>query len=125
MIIVDIHKDFSGRIRSISVSDHSGYADSGSDIICAGASVLMYTAIGAIQELCGIDDFYRIIEGSDEDSTPLSEIVLPVSALSGEQLHVSQIILHTVEIGYMQLEESVKADYGNQYIRVNQIADDK
>jgi len=123
MITVEIHKNLSGRIESLSVSDHSGYAEADSDIICAGASTLVYTAIGAIQEMCGIDDFYRIVE-ADEDSIPFSEIILPVSALSEEQLRTSQIILQTVEIGFRQLEESVNTQYGNQFIQVTEITHD-
>ena len=124
MITVEIHKNISGRIESLTVADHSGYAQADSDIICAGASTLVYTAIGAIQDLCGLENFYRIIEADDEDSIPFSEIVLPDSALSEEQLHDSQIILRTVEIGLKQLEESVNTEYGNQFIRVKEITHD-
>ena len=124
MIIVEVHKEISGQIRSLSVSDHSGYAEAGSDIICAGASTLVYTAIGAIQDLCGQEDFYRIEEAADEDSIPFSEIVVSDLALSEEQLRISQIILQTVVIGLMQLEESVNTEYGNQFIRVTEIIHD-
>ena len=125
MITVEIHKNISGRIESLTVADHSGYAEADSDIICAGATTLMYTAIGAIQDLCGLEDFYRIVEANDEDSIPFSEIVMPDSALSEEQLRVSQIILQTVEIGMKQLEASVNIQYGNQFIRVKEITHDK
>jgi len=124
MITVEIHKDISGRIESLTVADHSGYAQADSDIICAGASTLLYTAIGALQVICGLDDFYRINEGSDEDSIPFSEIVTPVSGLTKDQLHDSQIIMRTVEIGLKQLEESVNTEYGNQFIRVKEITHD-
>jgi uncharacterized protein YsxB (DUF464 family) len=124
MITVEIHKELSGRIQSLIVSDHSGYAEADSDIICAGASTLVYTAIGAIQEMCGIDDFYRIEEASDEDSIPFSVITLPDSDLSDEQINISQIIMQTVVIGFMQLEESVNDQYGNQFIRVTEITKD-
>ena len=125
MIIVEIHKDSSGQIQSLLVSDHSGYAEAGSDIICAGASTLVYTAIGAIQDLCGLEDFYRIIEADDEDSIPFSEIAMPDSTLCEEQIRVSQIILQTVVIGLKQLEASVNAQYDNQFIRVTEITHDK
>jgi len=124
MIIVEVHKEISGQIRSLSVSDHSGYAEADSDIICAGASTLVYTAIGAIQDLCGQEDFYRIEEAADEDSIPFSEIVMSGLALSEEQFRTSQIILQTIVIGFMQLEESVNTQYGNQFIRVTEIIHD-
>lgn len=124
MIIVEIHKDASGNYRSISASDHSGYAEEGSDIICAGVSTLVYTAVGALQEMCGLDDFYRIVEGSDEDTIPFSEIMLP-GGLTPEQNRTAQTILKTIAIGLEQLADSVGQDYGNQFLRVTEIADHK
>ena len=124
MIIVEIQRNISGQIESLTVADHSGYAEEGRDIVCAGASALVYTAIGAIQELCGIEDFYRVVEASDEESIPFSEIVLPVSSLSQDQIRVSQIILQTVVIGLKQLEDSVNTDYGNHFIRVTEKTQD-
>ena len=124
MITVEIHKEQSGRIRSLFVSDHAGFEEEGYDIICAGASTLVYTAIGAIQEMCEIDDFYRIVETEDEDSIPFSEIMLPDSGLSEEQINNSQIIMKTIVVGFKQLEESVNDQYGNQFIRVTEIKKD-
>ena len=121
MIMVEIHKNISGQIESLTAADHSGYAEDGNDVVCAGASTLMYTAIGALQDICGLEDFYRIVDASDKDSISFSEIKLSVSTLSEEQLRVSQIILRTVEIGFLQLEMSVKTDYGDQFIRVSEI----
>jgi len=125
MIIADIHKNASGEITSLTVADHAGYAEEGKDIICAAASTLVYTAIGSLQRLCGLKDFYRIVEASDEDSIPFSEIVLTGAALSDEQRRISQVILQTVETGFLQLEESVGEDSGNQFIRVTETTDDK
>ena len=40
-----------GRIHGFSVSGHSGYAEEGSDIVCAGASALMCALAGALDTL--------------------------------------------------------------------------
>ncbi len=124
MITVEIHKNTSGQIASLSVSDHSGFAEEGRDIICAGVSTLVYTAIEALHQMCGLSDFYRIVEDSDGNSVPFSTITLPVSSLNNAQLHSSQIIMRTVEIGFLLLEESARADYGNQFIQVTTAEDD-
>ncbi len=119
MITVEIRKDESGLIASIIVSGHSGYKEEGADIICSAASTLVYTAIGALDDLCGLSDFYRI--SADEKS----EIFLSQEELAKGKESVSQIILQTTRIGFLQLEMSVFEDYGDQYVRVIEIIDEK
>ena len=41
MIMVDIHLRSAERITSVVVSDHAGFAEDGSDLICAAASTLV------------------------------------------------------------------------------------
>ncbi len=117
MIIVTVRRDDSGNIRHIQANGHANFAADGSDIICSGVSTLIYTAIGAIQELCGAKDFYRIIEDTDPESIPFAEISL-TDLHSEERNRTAQTILRTVEIGLMQIEESVSEQYGNQYLKI-------
>ena len=58
MITAAFERDQKGSIRSFRVSGHSGYAEAGSDIICAGASTLVYTLANALERICGIDTEY-------------------------------------------------------------------
>ena len=41
------------RITGFSVSGHSGYAEAGSDIVCAAISALVTMAEATINEVCG------------------------------------------------------------------------
>lgn len=117
MIIVTIRRDCTGNIRHIQANGHADFANEGSDIICSGVSTLIYTAIGAIQELCGAEDFYRIIEDRDSESIPFAEINLP-DLDSEDRNRTAQTILRTVEIGLIQIEASVSEQYGNQYVKI-------
>jgi uncharacterized protein YsxB (DUF464 family) len=124
MIIVEIHKNSKDLITSIVVSGHAEFACDGRDIVCSAASTLVYTAIGALSDLCGMKDFYRIVDNVDPESVTFSEITMPADLPSGEASHTAQIILQTVRIGFLQLEMSVQEQYGNQYIKVLQTLDD-
>ena len=48
------------RITGFSVSGHSGYADEGSDIVCAAISALVTMAEATINEVCGAKAKVRV-----------------------------------------------------------------
>ncbi len=125
MMIVEIHKNRSGEILSLMAADHAGFAEEGEDIVCAAASTLVYTAIASLERLCGLKDFYRIVEDHDGDTVPFSEICLPDENLTEEQHSTSQIIMKTIETGFIQLQESTDEDYDQSFIQLREIIDDK
>jgi uncharacterized protein len=125
MMIVEIHKSRSGEIRSLMAADHAGFADEGEDIVCAAASTLVYTAIASLERLCGLTDCYRIVEDHDGDTVPFSEIILRDENLTEEQHSTSQIIMKTIETGFIQLQESIDEDYDQSFIQIREIIDDK
>ena len=49
----------SGRYTGYRASGHSGYAEAGNDIICAGVSVLGCTCVNALESLLGIRVFLK------------------------------------------------------------------
>ena len=53
------------RITGFSVSGHSGYAEAGSDIVCAAISAIVTMAEATINEVCGAKAKIRVKE---EDS---------------------------------------------------------
>ena len=117
MITVTIRRNREGEINMIRVNGHAGYAEEGSDIICAGVSTLVYTAIGAIETLCEGSDFYEIRPDPAGSSMPEAEIRFPVLA-DEVRRKTAAIILETAGIGLLQLEQTIRDDYGNQYLRV-------
>lgn len=54
MIRAEFLTDASGLIHGFEISGHSGYAERGSDIICAGVSALIETTAMALETLIGI-----------------------------------------------------------------------
>ena len=63
------------RITGFSVSGHSGYAEAGSDIVCAAVSAVVTMAEATINDVCGAKAKVRIKEGDDNRVT----LMLPVS----------------------------------------------
>ena len=53
------------RITGFSVSGHSGYAEAGSDIVCAAISAVVTMAEATINEVCGAKAKVRV---KDEDA---------------------------------------------------------
>lgn len=45
-----------GRVQSVRVTGHSGYADAGEDIVCSGISVLTIAVINGLTEVVGLQD---------------------------------------------------------------------
>ena len=76
-------------IRKFSISGHAGFADAGSDIVCAAISVLMTTCVNALESVGGI---VAMVEQDERNA--LMALTLP--ELSGKQaMHDAQIILRT------------------------------
>ena len=51
-----------GRISGFSVSGHSGYAEAGSDIVCAAVSAVVGMAEATINDVCGAKAKVRVKE---------------------------------------------------------------
>ena len=62
------------RITGFSVSGHSGYAEAGSDIVCAAISALVTMAEATINEVCGAKAKVRV-----KDEEARVTLTLPTS----------------------------------------------
>ncbi len=51
-----------GRITGFTVSGHSGYAESGADIVCAAVSAVVTMAEATINDVCGAKAKVRVKE---------------------------------------------------------------
>lgn len=96
MIDVNVFRDKCGFIKRITIKGHAGYAEHGSDIVCAAVSVTGYTAAGALGDLAGIKAAHREKDGFMVISIP--------DAITEKQNEVAQIILETTVIGLKQIE---------------------
>ncbi len=79
-----------GLAIGVRATGHSGYAESGSDIVCAAASALVQTAYLAIKDLGAAVTFER-----DDDKALFSFRVEP----DGRTDHDVQVILRALRVG--------------------------
>ena len=96
------------RITGFSVSGHSGYAESGADIICAAISAVVTMAEATINEVCGAKAKVRV---KDEDA----RITLMLPASCDEEESVQAVLA-----GMMLTLCSMRDDYPD-YIEVLEV----
>jgi len=106
MTTVQVRRDETG-VCGLTVKGHAGYARSGSDIVCAAASVLITTCANALQSVADITPLLKATE-----KPALIAVDLPED-LSPEQNHDARIILETILQGF--------TDIAAQYPRYLQI----
>ena len=96
MTTVQVRRDENG-IQGICVSGHAGYAKSGSDIVCAAASVLITTCANALENVAQIEPFLNVRERS-----AVIDVSLP-KGLAPEKMHDAQIVFQTVLQGFTDI----------------------
>ena len=95
-----LFEDAAGRITGVSVKGHSGYAEEGSDIVCAGISTLLITIDQALCSLVGLSP----IEHGGEDG--FAEVLLP-PGISGKQMEQAQLLCSLCEETGVAPEEAL------------------
>lgn len=97
MIIVSIKRDQGGSIKAFSVSGHSGYAEHGQDIVCAGVSAIIQTAILGLQDLLHIE-----CAGSQNEG----RLACALPSLEPELRQHADTVLETMLLGLMAIASS-------------------
>ena len=88
------------RITGFSVSGHSGYAEAGSDIVCAAVSAVVTMAEATINDICGAKAKVRVREQED------ARITLTLPASCDEEESVQAVLA-----GMMLTLCSMRDDY--------------
>ena len=96
------------RITGFSVSGHSGYAEAGSDIVCAAISAVVTMAEATINEVCGAKAKVRV---KDEQA----RVTLMLPAVCDEEETVQAVLA-----GMMLTLCSMRDDYPD-YIEVMEV----
>ena len=97
------------RINGFSVSGHSGYAEEGSDIVCAAISAVVTMAEATINDVCGAKAKVRVKEGDN----PRITLTLPASCEEEESVQA-------VLAGMMLTLAGLRDDYPD-YIEVLEV----
>ena len=94
-----LYVDSASRITGFSIKGHSGYAEEGSDIVCAGISALAITTENALCQLVKLSPTER----GGEDG--FLEVLLP-EMMSESQIHDAQLLLSALHIGLENIAQA-------------------
>lgn len=86
-----------GKFAAVSCEGHTGYAEEGSDIVCAAVSSVVQTAVLGLMQVAGIGVDYKV----DEERGYLSAEI-PAS-VTERQSHDADVILKTACLGVSDL----------------------
>ena len=87
-------------IICVECSDHTGFADFGKDIVCAGVSSITQTAVLGIKELTNLKHSFKI----DEKTGYLKLELIDIEKNSADFINC-QVILKTMLLGIKNLQE--------------------
>ena len=93
-----LFRDAEGRYTGFEVKGHSGYAEAGSDIVCAAVSILTTTCVNAMESVAGVVP--QLSGGKDGELGAM----LP-SGLPADKLHDCQVLLRALGQGLTDLSE--------------------
>ncbi len=88
-----------GRYTGYRASGHSGYAEAGSDIVCAGVSALSITCVNALESLLGVET-----DPETDGETGLMSFDLP--PLEGDRASGAQLLMGALGQGLSDLQEA-------------------
>ena len=80
-------------IVEVSASGHTGYGESGEDIVCAGISTLIQSALLGLLQVAGLNVKYTVNEAKGE-----LRFTLP-DGLTADERHDADVILNTMLCG--------------------------
>lgn len=103
MIEVKIFRDDKGLINRYKILGHANYKAHGEDIVCAAVSILGYTALRSIVDVCGLKE--NEISYKEDEETGFLDVKL---LINNEDLRIKniQIVLKTLVVGIISLIES-------------------
>jgi hypothetical protein len=88
-----------GRYTGYSAAGHSGYAEAGSDIVCAGVSALSITCVNALESLLGVQ-----VEPRVDEVSGLLSFLLP--RVAEEKESGVQLLMGALGVGMQSLSEA-------------------
>ena len=106
MTKIEIIKDQEGAYRQVVCMGHAGYAQEGEDIVCAAISVLVISAMNALEGLAG-EKFTEITD----KKTGFMKFVFP----EGKDLQEKSIFLLDSMVYSL---EALSKEYGREYLQV-------
>lgn len=110
MTRINFYRNNTKDIYCFTVEGHSGYAESGSDIVCSAISVLVFNTINSIQKFTDDNIVFDIKEDGAYIKCTLPDIK------TGKVSHDANLLLNAMAFGL----EALKDEYG-KYININEV----
>ena len=107
MISATLYKGKNG-FTGCRITGHSGWAESGGDIICAAVSILGCTCVNALESICGVVP--DVTEYNEEDGTLMFEL----PEMTEAENEKAQILMKALRQGLEDLEKGYP-----QYVRLS------
>ncbi len=101
MIMVTIFRDGYDNLKGFELSGHAGYSESGSDIVCAGVSVLTLNTINSIEAFT--EDEFTLDQNEHTGYIKFS--------FSGEVSSESLLLINSFVLGINSMIEAGNEDY--------------
>ena len=104
MITILVRKDRTGAYEGFTTLGHAGYARHGKDIVCAAASILVFTTVNALEEIAG--EKLDVVQNANEG---LLDCRFP------EGIHEKgKLLMDTMLLGL----EDIQNTYGRKFIEL-------
>ena len=110
MTRIDIFRDKSGNIAVIECSGHSGYAEEGSDIVCASVTSVIYSALNGIENILHIpfgyetgDGYLRAVMPDDLDDTQIKHISILLESMYQFLIQLSEQYPDNVSVSELEV----------------------
>lgn len=111
MIFITIIKN-KQKIASLEATGHSGYAESGKDIVCSAVSAITQTLILGLEKVLKLN-----VEKIIDESIP--HLYVGLKNLSTEQINKAQTLMQTAVLGLKEVADGCK-----KYIKIKEIIND-
>ncbi len=108
MIKARFTRDASGNLVKFKLTGHADAGEYGQDIVCAAVSAVSIGAVNGIEALAG---FTPNVDADEVNGGHLQLVV--DQELTGEQMHITQILLENLELSMQSIAES----YGD-YVQI-------
>jgi uncharacterized protein YsxB (DUF464 family) len=108
MIKARFTRDHSGNLVKFKLTGHADAGEYGQDIVCAAVSAVSIGAVNGIEALAG---FTPNVDADEVNGGHLKLVI--DTNLTGEQMHITQILLENLELSMQSIAES----YGD-YVQI-------
>ncbi|KRO18568.1 ribosomal-processing cysteine protease Prp [Lacticaseibacillus saniviri] len=105
MIKAVITRDTTGAINHFTLSGHADAGEYGQDIVCSAVSAVSIGAVNGIEALAG---FTPDVEADEVNGGHLA-LAVNRGSLTGEQQHITQILLENLLLSLQSIEEQYGA----------------